>query len=311
MPTFQAHQRDVFLVFLILFNTALFVFFEKTPDINAHLFTGALTALLYLGASYYSNYRNETRIAQAFYCTGQLAAFTFLMATANHLLVLFQRPLIDPLLVHWDALLGFHWPAVIAWFQASPFWDSILTLAYMSSLPQIAVLVVVLAFTGRSIKLNRFMNAFFVAATITVGFWALFPSLGSLAYYLNAGLTVNTSGLTLDHAYVETLNYFFAGNWQALDADRMTGLIAFPSFHSVLAVVTIYGFWRVPHIWLPALALNTFVIISVPVDGGHHLVDVFAGVAVAIVSILLAEGLFSLRSIASLTSPPVEDRSTT
>jgi len=69
---------------------------------------------------------------------------------------------------------------------------------------------------------------------------------------------------------------------------HLRGLIAFPSYHGVLAILLI---WYARHVsWLrwPFLALNTVVLISTPEQGGHHLVDVLAAFPVAALAIFLA-----------------------
>ncbi|HEY5084241.1 MAG TPA: phosphatase PAP2 family protein, partial [Rhizomicrobium sp.] len=66
------------------------------------------------------------------------------------------------------------------------------------------------------------------------------------------------------------------------------GLIAFPSYHGVLAILLIWYAWPVRQLRWPFLAINSVVLICTPEQGGHHLVDVLAAFPVAALSIFLA-----------------------
>ncbi len=46
--------------------------------------------------------------------------------------------------------------------------------------------------------------------------------------------------------------------------------------------------WPLKFLRWPALALNTLVLVATPIQGGHHVVDVLAGFAVAAAGIAIA-----------------------
>jgi membrane-associated phospholipid phosphatase len=82
----------------------------------------------------------------------------------------------------------------------------------------------------------------------------------------------------------------------------MKGLIAFPSYHGTLSVLLVLAFSGVRFWFLPILILNTIILIATPIEGGHHLVDVIAGVGVALIC-WYGTGLFykSGRAVAART----------
>ena len=95
----------------------------------------------------------------------------------------------------------------------------------------------------------------------------------------------------VDLAYKQAFFDIRAGTSRLISLDHPQGLIAFPSYHWTLSVLTVIAFWRV-RIWFwPVLALNLAVILSSPVDGGHHLADALAGVLVAFLAWGMAEKL--------------------
>lgn len=63
------------------------------------------------------------------------------------------------------------------------------------------------------------------------------------------------------------------------------GLVTFPSFHTALAVIFAYSMRGIRYIALPVYALNAMLILATLPQGGHYLVDVVAGLAVAAMSI--------------------------
>jgi membrane-associated phospholipid phosphatase len=81
------------------------------------------------------------------------------------------------------------------------------------------------------------------------------------------------------------------GSLRYLELFKLAGVIAFPSFHAVSAVLFAWAFAPV-RVWGPvALVLNGLMLASTPVLGGHYLVDVVGGIALAVASIAFANWL--------------------
>ncbi len=66
---------------------------------------------------------------------------------------------------------------------------------------------------------------------------------------------------------------------------NLQGIISFPSFHTSLGVLFTYVVRKRRLILLPVALLNVAMIVSVLTEGGHFLVDVVAGAAVAAAAI--------------------------
>ncbi len=68
---------------------------------------------------------------------------------------------------------------------------------------------------------------------------------------------------------------------------RLQGVVTFPSYHTVLAILFAYahrGRWSFPIF----LLINCLMIASIPSEGGHYLSDVLAGAGLAVVAIAAA-----------------------
>ena len=68
---------------------------------------------------------------------------------------------------------------------------------------------------------------------------------------------------------------------------QFQGIVAFPSFHTLLAVLSIVAAVALPSRILAAIiiAINVVMILSTPVDGGHYLVDTLSGLLLGVVMV--------------------------
>jgi membrane-associated phospholipid phosphatase len=73
-----------------------------------------------------------------------------------------------------------------------------------------------------------------------------------------------------------------------ISLSRMEGLITFPSFHTTLAVLFVAALREHRLALVIGAVVNGLMLLSIPSEGGHYLVDVFAGALVAAVAIWAA-----------------------
>jgi membrane-associated phospholipid phosphatase len=114
----------------------------------------------------------------------------------------------------------------------------------------------------------------------------LFPAAGAYAWFKPAPqLFSNLSG-DAGMWHYRVLTMLRSGQPFTYLQSQATGLVTFPSFHTVLAIVTTYAVRGIRVVFPALLVLNTIVIVSTVPEGGHYVIDVVAGAAVALVSIL-------------------------
>jgi len=75
-----------------------------------------------------------------------------------------------------------------------------------------------------------------------------------------------------------------------LDLAYRDGLICFPSFHTILAVLAGVALWSIPYLRWAAAALAALIVVSTVTTGTHYVVDVVAGLGVAFVAFGVAKG---------------------
>lgn len=66
------------------------------------------------------------------------------------------------------------------------------------------------------------------------------------------------------------------------------GLIGFPSYHAVLALLVVWYARPLAVVRWLALVINGLVLIATPIQGGHHIIGVVAGFAVAALAVRAA-----------------------
>jgi membrane-associated phospholipid phosphatase len=255
--------------------------------------------VLLAGTWFYANYRFDPRLASALGSTAQITAFVAVGAPLSYVAASLALPLQDRVFDSADHALGFDWRELLAWMNTHAGLHSVFGLAYSSILPQAVVVVIALAFSGRLIWLRVFTLAFFFAALVTIVIAAFVPAQGVWGYY---GLTASDHPQILPVTRELHLAIFHGlrdGTFRQLVADGAQGIITFPSLHAALALILAAGLWPVPVLRWIGVAVNILMLISVPVDGGHYFIDVFAGLVIAAGSLVLAKRLGARASMAS------------
>lgn len=257
-------------------------------DVMGYLKLALMSAGLFAGAAFYSTLRPDPRPAAMLFGAGFLCAFSAGASVLNYFLITVAGTPIDPLLVQADRLLGFDWYNTMVAMASYPLLNEVFFRVYNMVLPQMAILLVILAWTGHVEQVYRYCLAVGIGALIAISIWATFPSLGAKSLYTLPTWVESRLALSVTTQYGrELLALLHNGPGYITPAD-LRGLIAFPSYHGVLALLLIWFARPVRWLFWPYLIINAIVLISTPVQGGHHLVDVLAALPVTALSLLLA-----------------------
>jgi hypothetical protein len=126
-------------------------------------------------------------------------------------------------------------------------------------------------------------------ALIAIAFWVMFPSLGAESLYTLPHWVESRLTLSVTTRYGRDLVALLHDGPGYITPSDLRGLIGFPSYHVVLALLTV---WYARSVWFlrwPLLAINLLVLVSVPIQGGHHLIDVFGAIPVTWAAIAIGE----------------------
>ena len=237
----------------------------------------ALTILLIISKMMYYKKNNSAWLV----CAALLITLNITITTIFGLssIMLTPYPRIDVFLNHLDHCLGFNLPTLMAWKRNNPIYLQGCTIAYYSWIYQIILLPILVTILGNYRRATRFYFSFVSALLV-----------GSLIYYFwptTAPATVMHSRYFTygEHNLVQNFLLMRAGKEHLLPT---SGLISFPSFHLIGATLVMLLIWKNKILRWPFLGLNIILTFATLYMGFHYLVDLIAGIAIAIICFYLS-----------------------
>jgi membrane-associated phospholipid phosphatase len=188
-------------------------------------------------------------------------------------------PLADPLLARGDALAGFEVGRVSNFVATQPALSRLLHFAYNASALLCAAAVAWSLFRKDRLLMWRVVATLVVAMQIVAIVSIFFPAQGATVWL---GLdALQGSGLPYGAGTYSAaeFSHFYTGDDLLVRREDMNGIVCFPSFHTVMALVILQGFVNSPLKWL-ALPWSALTIVSTVPMGGHYVVDLAGGVLV-------------------------------
>ncbi|WP_031193386.1 phosphatase PAP2 family protein [Mesorhizobium sp. L2C066B000] len=195
-----------------------------------------------------------------------------------------ERPLADPVLASIDARMGFDW----LWFLSitnNKLIAPVLIFAYHALGPQVPLVLLLNIATNRNDKILEFVALLAVSSVLAGATMALVPAEGAYAYFKPTAEQFNHFTVQAGMWHYETLMALRSGEPFDLVMAKSNGLVTFPSFHTALGIMVVYALRDYRWLSWPLGGLNAIMVISTLPEGGHHLIDVFAGALVGVASI--------------------------
>jgi membrane-associated phospholipid phosphatase len=236
---------------------------------------------------FYATMRPDERLAALCLGAAYLITYTLVAAILSYLGASLGIPLLDAWFARADAALGLDWLALLEFTNSWPGGGKLLRLAYLSSMLQILLVFLALATTRQLQRLADFLALFTMTSLAAILAGSLLPAAGASVYFDPPAALRDAIGQDAGFWHAAHFQALRHGTMRAIDPATLQGVVQFPSFHAALAVITAWALWRTRYVALPALALNALVIVSAVPVGGHHFIDVFAGIAVGAAAIAL------------------------
>ena len=225
----------------------------------------------------------------------KLIAIFFLLALtaplAGAVLAETGSPLVDTRLAQADTWLipGFSWPAMAHCLNHYPRLMAALSYAYVSLGWQPLLLITLLCLLDRARHGWSFLSAWAGTLLLTMASFPLLPAVGAYAHFGILRATMPTVLCGSAWHYPLTLLRLRDGTINMLGPDALEGIVTMPSFHAASAVLLAWGYAKIPFMRWPFLALNIVMWLSAIPIGGHYLVDIAAGTAIALGAIIAVE----------------------
>lgn len=189
-----------------------------------------------------------------------------------------------------DHATGFHWLAVSRSANAIPGLSPLLAFCYRNWMREFAVVFVVLAYLRKFEELEEFTTVHILAGMATLSISGLIDpkSYEAVAAWVIPGIHFPAG---VSPIYLEKIKALRAGLDRVMNFNQIIGLVSFPSFHAGAALLLAVYSRRIPYAWPVFLAFNLCIILGAITDGGHNLMDVFAGLAFAAAAVAASQAL--------------------
>jgi hypothetical protein len=218
--------------------------------------------------------RGEQAFAYIFAALGLMAFVAYIDAWLAIVGLAAGFPLEDARLTAWSHTAGIDHRAILEWLAGRPLLGAILSKAYLLSVPMMFRAPVVLAATGQFERLKTFVWLYVVLLTACVVISIVVPAKGFAVYEAPPAELMARLPPGASTFYAKISEAYRSGALRTIDPSLLEGVVVFPSFHTIMALLATYAFWRTRLLWLLGLAVNGIVLISVVPIGGHYVWDV-------------------------------------
>lgn len=234
----------------------------------------------------YSTVRPDARVRGMAEGFVQILLVLIFGTVMSYAAIALSFPLVDDQLLAIDTALGIDRRIYLDFFAGHRLLHNALVLAYFTLMPQFVVVPVVLFFANQMQRLQQFTFAAGLTLFATVLISVFMPALSTT--YLDLGLPVGAPLPESFGIHIPIVEQLRSGAPFLMQLDTLEGLLTFPSFHTIGALLFIWATWRVPVVRWVSLALNAALIAATPIVGTHYFIDVAAGFIVAYLAVYAA-----------------------
>lgn len=217
------------------------------------------------------------------------AELTLLLSLTTTCLPLFDqmtkigdRPLADAWLARADELIGFNWLAYFEFVHDRPSLMRLMDIAYHRQGDLVMLMILSLIVLGKLRRVAFHMEAVVWTTLVAILFSAFTPAFAAAIYYRIDFAEYPNFELLPGLYHVESLIQLReASPDYRVGEQSFKGLVTFPSIHTALGVLMMGAVWRHWLFW-PVCGYVAIMVASTPVFGSHYLIDVIAGLLLAL-----------------------------
>jgi len=187
-------------------------------------------------------------------------------------------PMADSALEAADAALGLHAQLVVAWIATWHVSLDPLRTVYNSAFPEVALSLLLLSAFGRRIEAWRLIFLFVVTLLSCALISFVVPAYGSFVYAVPATIKALPAGAGV--FWWDGLNQCRSAAIAVIGVNDLGGVIAFPSFHTIIGLLTMQAWFWNRWIRVPVILWNIAMLFTTLPIGGHYFVDLIAGAVV-------------------------------
>jgi hypothetical protein len=188
-------------------------------------------------------------------------------------------PTVDSWLLRADAVLGIQVETVVRSFARHPAIIAILNWVYNASSLAVVGLIAAQLAGGRRRLVWEMLATIVIAMQVIALCSIATPAIGAMNVTGMMDLQGNGLPAGAGVYHLQAFQHFYAGTDPVLRLSDMNGLVTFPSFHTVLALMATQALAETRWRWL-AVGWTAAVIVSTIPIGGHYVIDLVAGFAI-------------------------------
>ncbi len=292
MPINQTRLIWLLIAAMSTLTVVSFALAGLSIDLRSNPFIFPALAVPFAIGWYYSSIRPDYRLKTVATSAGQLFLILLCGILLTYAAMATDFPYRDAELYAIDQFLGFDRQAYLSFFNSRPWLQSAAAFAYLSFLPQFALVPpLLLFFSDQTKRLQILIFAFGGALILTSAISALVPAVDAYVYVdITPSVFARISAQL--KTQVPTLEALRSGALHLLRLNDLEGLITFPSFHTTGGLLFAWALLKTPYLRWPALAVNGALIASTPVVGAHYFIDLVGGAAVAAISLFASQRLY-------------------
>jgi len=240
---------------------------------------GPLLVMAFLVGAYivYGRWRPEPVICDI---CGALAVITLSAGAAGIISLAGLRmgaPLIDETLAAYDGALPLDTKSIVMGVSRVPAFAGLLGFAYVSSFPILFGSVVFLAWTRQVKPLWQLAFAFVFTAVGCAIISVFIPAAGAFSHFAYSADVLGRLPPEAGVYYMPKFEYYRHTVAPIISMSSLQGVVAFPSFHCCLALMTASAYVERRRLFRFSLLWNGLVLVSAIPIGGHYIVDLIAG----------------------------------
>ena len=186
----------------------------------------------------------------------------------------------DELFVAVDHALGFDWPTYTSFVLQNDLLRSASLILYVVTPILVGFALFWFCLKGNFNRASEMVAMVILGGVLCVVISGVVPSAGGAGYFPTDSNFYGGHTVIFDGS--NKIEFFQLRDGAGVEVSLLhpLALIAFPSYHACLALLVVLVFWGRGILSYTILALNLGSLLSIPVQGGHHLSDLLGGLLV-------------------------------
>ncbi len=282
-------RLSVMFTFAVIFMDSLWIwstdftynFSSSVPVLSVAIML-VVTGLL---INRYSTYSWTRRITSFLVWLGMFVSYMAFGAAGSYLFASVGAPLKDSWFAAADQLIGFDWVALLTFFSHHAWLGQYTSTLYMSSATTMFVVLIYLSVSNHHKQGDLLLASTLISSFLTIFLTAPFAATGPFGFYNVSPELYKDFAPVVTGAggeWLSDLLHLRDGSFRELGNGVYKGIVQFPSFHTILSVLMILALRGTGPAFVIGGFYNLLILLTVPIDGGHYLVDMIAGALIAV-----------------------------